>query len=84
MAWAWVWDFLIDQFQKVIEIFFVRFTPLGAGISIGAFIFGITILHKIIDLLVPFAGGRQEVTIKYEKPTAQEREQYNYWNFRGG
>lgn len=65
MAWAQVWAFLADAFANVFNIFFVQFIPLGAGISIGAFIFSLTILHKIIDLLVPFSGKADKAQRTY-------------------
>lgn len=83
MAWAEVWGILIQAFTKVFKIFFIDFTPLGAGISIGAFIFGVTILHKIIDILVPFAGRGDSVHGNPNAPDEGTQWQFvNWWKNR--
>lgn len=82
--WNDVWYFLSSQFAKAFDVLFNDFTPLGSSISIGAIILGFTIIHKIIDLLVPFAGGTISERGTPEKPTQQEKEHNNYWMFRGG
>lgn len=65
MAWAQVWALMADAFAHVFDIFFLQFTPIGAGISIGALIFSLTIIHKIIDLLVPFSGKADKAQRTY-------------------
>lgn len=50
-------DIVLDFIAHAFKVLFTDFQIPFLGISLGAFIFGVTMLHFLISLFLPFVRG---------------------------